>query len=266
MSLRLASKIRNIKLPPYAISFDAPFTRSSLAQIAKTLPQNLIDSPLDETELQNQPYVPKTASVLLALANVENTPSIVLEVRGQLRTHSGEISFPGGKVDEVDANFAAGAIRETVEEIGVSASQVQILGRLTPITKSLHGLDVHCFVGYIYPTGMSKDSVASHGDDDPLPSLSMDSLTRSANEVAQIFHLPLSYTVDPKRLRAHNLPNRPQYWAIDVADKIDQAAGVILPPPPWFDDPKEHAGQPRAEIWGLTGWYMNQFLKRLGAY
>lgn len=90
--MRLAATLRSLRPPPYAIALDEPLTRRSLEQIGTRLPQNLFHGPPDAS-LNNTPNLPKTAAVLLALANVENKPALVLEVRGKLRTHSGEIRW-----------------------------------------------------------------------------------------------------------------------------------------------------------------------------
>lgn len=98
----------------------------------------------------------------------------------------------------------------------------------------------------------------------------MSSLRRSVNEVSQIFHLPLAHLVDATRLRQHRLPNRPPYWAIDVTDLIDQTGEALLPPAPWEGEDEVGSGgdpvTPKIEVWGLTGWYLNHFMRRLGAY
>lgn len=120
--MRLLASARALRPPPYAIHLDAPLTARSLVQIAATLPQNLIGNLVDPS-LENTPELPKSAAVLIALTNVDDKPGLIVEVRGKLRTHSGELrcaffgfiifyrhlfriftlsrSFPGGKVDEV---------------------------------------------------------------------------------------------------------------------------------------------------------------------
>lgn len=56
---------------------------------------------------------------------------VVLQVRAaSLRTHAGEVAFPGGGADPGDADIVATALRETEEEIGFRADEVQVLGTL----------------------------------------------------------------------------------------------------------------------------------------
>lgn len=91
-SMRLSSTLRKPREPPYRIPFDQPLTLDSLSRIAKLLPHTLFDGAreLEDPSLTNE-FDNKTASVLLALCNVDNVPGVLLEVRGKLRTHSGEI-------------------------------------------------------------------------------------------------------------------------------------------------------------------------------
>lgn len=47
--------------------------------------------------------------------------------------HSGQMSFPGGKIEATDTSYQAGALREANEEIGVLTEDIKILGELTPL-------------------------------------------------------------------------------------------------------------------------------------
>lgn len=88
--MRLVTTLRSPRPPPYTIALDAPLTRRTLEQVATRLPRDLFNKPPNPS-LSNIPTLPRCAAVLLALANVEDKPAIILEVRGKLRTHSGEI-------------------------------------------------------------------------------------------------------------------------------------------------------------------------------
>ena len=65
-----------------------------------------------------------------------------------LRTHKGQIAFPGGRVETSDADVTAAALRECYEEIGVGADCVRVLGRLDEFTAG-YGLAVTPVVGII---------------------------------------------------------------------------------------------------------------------
>jgi 8-oxo-dGTP pyrophosphatase MutT (NUDIX family) len=74
---------------------------------------------------------------------------IALTVRGSgLRNHTGQVSLPGGGVDEGET-FEAAAVREAEEEIGVARASVRVLGRLTPLHIPVSGFLLHPVVGYL---------------------------------------------------------------------------------------------------------------------
>lgn len=68
-----------------------------------------------------------------------------------MRRHAGEISFPGGRQDEVDPDLRSTAIREAREEIGLPPDAVKILGALAPTPTIATGYSVYPFVGLIEP-------------------------------------------------------------------------------------------------------------------
>ncbi len=73
----------------------------------------------------------KAAAVLMPIVERQNGLSVVFTKRTErLKSHSGQVSFPGGKIDESDESALFAALRETEEEIGVGADAIEILGRL----------------------------------------------------------------------------------------------------------------------------------------
>ena len=74
------------------------------------------------------------AAVLVPVFGYPERPGIVFtERRPDLRRHAGEISFPGGRRDHTDEPLLRTALREAEEEIGLSPSDVEVVGALPPI-------------------------------------------------------------------------------------------------------------------------------------
>jgi 8-oxo-dGTP pyrophosphatase MutT (NUDIX family) len=64
--------------------------------------------------------------------------------------HSGQVAFPGGRVDETDTSLTATALREAWEEVGVRPSDVDVLGQLTPLFVYASNFMVYPVVGAAY--------------------------------------------------------------------------------------------------------------------
>jgi 8-oxo-dGTP pyrophosphatase MutT (NUDIX family) len=87
-------------------------------------------------------------SFAAAAGTPDETLHVALTVRGSgLRHHTGQVSLPGGRVDEGETIEAA-ALREANEEIGVDPSTVEVLGRLTPLHIPVSGFLLHPIVGF----------------------------------------------------------------------------------------------------------------------
>ena len=100
----------------------------------------------------------KPAAVLIPIQERQDDDYLVLTKRADhLRTHKGQIAFPGGRVDAADADVIGTALREAQEEIGVDPACVKILGRLDEFTAG-YGLIVTPVVGLI-PAELSFGSI-----------------------------------------------------------------------------------------------------------
>jgi 8-oxo-dGTP pyrophosphatase MutT (NUDIX family) len=117
----------------------------------------------------------RPAAVLVPLIDHNHGMSVLLTQRtAHLTAHAGQISFPGGRIEEHDPNPIAAALRETEEEVGLPRERVGVIGRLdTYITGT--GFEITPIVGMIEP---------------PFP-LAIDPF-----EVAEAFEVPLSYILD----------------------------------------------------------------------
>jgi 8-oxo-dGTP pyrophosphatase MutT (NUDIX family) len=88
------------------------------------------------------------AAVLCLLLEREGEANVVLTRRSaHLRSHSGEVSFPGGRLQPGELPLQA-ALREANEEIGIDAGAVEVIGQLTPLTTVRSLALVHCFVAH----------------------------------------------------------------------------------------------------------------------
>src|ERR671917_734209 len=112
-----------------------------LAQVSFTglLRKNQILSFLSPA-LVGRPHLPADAAlatpaaVLVIIHYHKDRPHIFLTKRSSnLKSHTGEISFPGGRYVESDGTFLATALRETAEEVGIAFSIDQIVGCLNAV-------------------------------------------------------------------------------------------------------------------------------------
>jgi 8-oxo-dGTP pyrophosphatase MutT (NUDIX family) len=76
----------------------------------------------------------RASAVLIAFADTDDGPAVLLIERApDLRTHAGQVAFPGGALDPVDTSAAAGALREANEEVGLDPATVRLVGELPAI-------------------------------------------------------------------------------------------------------------------------------------
>ncbi len=123
----------------------------------------------------------RPAAVLVPIVARDQLTVLLTRRAAHLRTHAGQIAFPGGSLDADDHDSQAAALREAREEIGLESGLIQPLGFLDT-----------------YHTGTGFQI-------DPLVALVAPefTLTLDSSEVAETFEVPLAFLMDPANHHTH---------------------------------------------------------------
>lgn len=131
------------------------------------------------------PHGHRRAAVLVPVFEAGGVPYLLLTRRTELvEHHKGQISFPGGRAEEDDADLLATALRETQEEIGLPPESVEILGRLNECMTVASGFAITPYVGLIPPP---------------------EALLPNPIEIDSLIAVPLAVFLDPTNLRAERV-------------------------------------------------------------
>ncbi len=135
------------------------------------------DLPLPAAAAKNVP-----AAVLVPLVDRPGGLTVLLTRRtAHLDHHAGQISFPGGRIEEGDADPVAAALRETHEEIGLDANRIEVLGRIDGYV-TISNFAVVPVVAIVHPPFELRP--------DPF-------------EVDEAFEVPLAFILDPANHQRH---------------------------------------------------------------
>jgi len=180
---------------------DLAFITALKKQLSRPLPGQAAQAKMATGTRKEFPIVPKKAKeacVLCLLYPKENKWHIALMRRvsssNPKDTHSGQMSFPGGKKEATDENYEQAALRETEEEMGIPREAIDILGKLTPLYIPVSNFIVYPFVG-VLPT--------------------IPNFIPEAAEVKQIVELPLALLLDKKSRQVKDITIR-DYTIKDV--------------------------------------------------
>jgi 8-oxo-dGTP pyrophosphatase MutT (NUDIX family) len=92
----------------------------------------------------------RLSAVMCLLFEKAGRLSVILMQRMEDHTaHSGQVSFPGGKHEELDGSLLQTALREAWEEIGVGSENIQVLGALTSIYIPVSNFQVFPYIGVL---------------------------------------------------------------------------------------------------------------------
>jgi 8-oxo-dGTP pyrophosphatase MutT (NUDIX family) len=126
----------------------------------------------------------RPAAVLVPLVNRRPGITVLLTQRTEdMPSHAGQIAFPGGRVQDGDADAVATALRETEEEVGLGRQFVEIIGTVDHYRTGT-GYEITPVVGIVKPGFITRA--------DP-------------REVADVFEVPLTHFLDEKN---HRLDSR----------------------------------------------------------
>jgi len=184
----------------------------SSGRIYQKIKDELGNLPGEEAHLRMHPRRPSVSSHLAISANGKKSAVLALfyehkntlfglltERQDYDGNHSGQMSFPGGRMEEVDTTLHDTALRETEEEIGIQQSSVEILGKLTEVYISVSNYVVQPYIG------ISKEKPK---------------LVLNEREVKSVIHFPVEkiLTDDAISLSRIRLPNG--VWIKDVPSFI----------------------------------------------
>ena len=121
-----------------------------------------------------------SAVLCLLFAKEEALNVLLIQRTHDGRQHSGQIGFPGGKMEPTDADLLATALREAEEEVGIHHGNIELIGNLTPLYIPVSNFKVYPYIAY---APQQPDYNINH------------------REVAQILEVPLQELLHPERKR-----------------------------------------------------------------
>lgn len=157
---------------------------------------------------EEQPIRP--AAVLIGIVEHEKPTVLLTQRAAHLNDHAGQISFPGGKIDPIDATPLAAALREAEEEIGLPGSFIEPVGYLD-----------------LYATGFGFRILPTVARVRPGFTLRV-----NADEVDDVFEVPLAFLMDPINHQVHSKEWRGMmrsYYAMPFAERYiwGATAGIL---------------------------------------
>jgi 8-oxo-dGTP pyrophosphatase MutT (NUDIX family) len=206
-----AEPINAVSMTPFdprsvpVVRVDADLPRVAPGQLSpQALRERFAHPPIWVPELRREPKLndrpPAQAAVLVPVVQRERPTVLLTERSSHMKNHSGQVAFPGGRVDPVDPNLAAAAMREAWEEVGLSADYIEVLGSL-PTYTTITSFVVTPVVALVRP-GFQ--------------------LTLNPYEVAEAFEVPLDFLMDPANHRRHAIvgegSNTRQWFSMPYQD------------------------------------------------
>jgi len=171
------------KLIPHLISaFEQPLPGPTAQMTMAPVP---VDS--DRFQLLERPNARKGGVLILFYPNDHNTLMPLILRPEYDGTHGGQVSFPGGKCEEIDDTVIDTALRESEEEIGIDRRDVTLIGKLSKL--------------YIPPSNFSVEPIVAYTT--KRPDFILDPF-----EVERLLELPVSKFIDPSYIKRKQLKPR----------------------------------------------------------
>ncbi|ORY30927.1 hypothetical protein BCR33DRAFT_857182 [Rhizoclosmatium globosum] len=189
----------------------------------------------------------KRAAVLLPviLDHETDTIHVILTQRAsKLRTHSGEVALPGGRMDADDESIIATALREAAEEIGLNSSDAEVVSVHEPAV-SLHRILVTPVCAIISNSLATESDIPKNvPNSKSLAARIMNNLTLSPDEVEHVFTVPLHYFLESRGHSGHDIvgDDGTSTWKIHRFQYVDEFGRSFL-------------------VWGMTSYILVQFAK-----
>ncbi len=169
--------------------------------------------PAMRSERESMPGIDRAAAVLAPLYEHDGELHVVLTRRTwEMRSHSGEVSFPGGRQDDADADLWATALREAHEEIDLAPALVEHIGELDHLATVTSRSFIVPYVGALpgRPT-----------------------TTANPTEVSAVLHVPIAELLDPSIFREERwtfpwAEDRPIFFFELIGDTVWGATGAML--------------------------------------
>ena len=134
--------------------FDA-FIGDLSEKLKKPLPGRKAHCKLMPLSRKNYPEVPdlsrakKSSTLSLFYPDRDNIMLVFIQRPLYDGVHSGQIAFPGGQVEKTDVDARDTALRETMEEVGIPAKKISVIGQLSQLYIPPSNFLVNPFVGYL---------------------------------------------------------------------------------------------------------------------
>ncbi len=177
-------------------------------------------------------------SVLVPIIEIDGELNLIFEVRSNSITQPGEISFPGGRIEEGESSEEA-AIRETSEELLLNKENIEIISELN-YASSKNGAFVFSFLGLIKNV-------------DPYE------IEYNIDEVSEIFYVPLSFFLgnQPEKHYMNYYPKADKDFPYHMVNNGEDYNWERIRYPVYFYKYYNYI------IWGLTAKITYSFIKEL---